>query len=198
MSSTIRLLKGMVCSRFALLGLGALGLLAMVPDHAAIAAGDAIDDGGFEAGRNAGIWKETSTNFGTPICSFASCGDGTGTAGPRGGSYWAWFGGASTKEEKGSLTQTVKFPSGGAAKLRFYLWIGASSPDGKDYVKILIDGQKVFSVKENSTKYGAYTLVTKDVGQFADGQKHKIQFKNKCSGDGSSNFNVDDVSLTAN
>jgi hypothetical protein len=174
-----------------------LGMLIAAPRNDVAAGTNKVEDGSFEAGRNAGIWIEKSTNFGTPICSFAACGDGAGTANARTGSFWAWFGGASTFEERGSLTQNVKFPSGGSAKLRFYLWIGDSSPDGKDYLKVLVDGQKVFSAKESSTKYDSYTLVLKDVSQFADGQKHKVQFKNKCTGDANSNFSVDDVSITA-
>lgn len=179
-----------------------LGMLLATPRHGASAGSEFVSDGSFEAGRNAGIWKESSVNFGTPICSFAVCGNGDDhmgsgpTALPRTGSFWAWFGGAGTTPEKSALAQNIKFPSGGKAKLRFYLWIGDASPDGKDFLKVFIDGQKVFAVKEGSTQYGSYTLVTKNVGQFADGAKHKIQFKNKCTGDGNATFNVDDVSIT--
>ncbi len=191
-------IKGTLCWAMVPLVLFSIGIIMLAAPHKHVAAGsNMVDDGSFEAGRNAGIWIEKSTNFGTPVCSFAVCGDGAGTANARTGSYWTWFGGADVFAEIGSLTQKVEFPSGGSAKLRFYLWIGDSSPDGKDYVKVLIDGQKVFSVKESSTKYDTYKLVEKDVSQFADGQKHKVQFKNKCTGDGNSNFNVDDVSITA-
>lgn len=188
----------------ALRGLMLLGtvavLLALIaaPGHQAAAGSNLIDDPSFEAGRNGGIWKERSTNFGTPICSFAVCGDGAGTAGPRTGSYWAWFGGADDQEEIGVLQQRVRFPSGGSAFLRFYLWIGDSSPDDKDWLRVFIDGQRVFKVKENSSVYdNGYVEVEIDVSAWADGEKHKILFKNKCTGDGNSNFNVDDVSLMA-
>lgn len=183
--------------RLLLMGLGAAMLLA-APHHEVAAGNNRVKDGSFEAGLNSEFWVEKSTNFGTPICSFAECGSGTGTAAPRTGSFWAWFGGAAEFEELSSVSQKVKFPDGGSAKLRFYLWIGADSPDGKDYLKVLIDGEKVFSTKENNTKYDdGYVLVEKDVSQFADGLKHKVLFKNKCTGDGSSNFNVDDVSITS-
>ena len=43
-----------------------------------------IVDGSFEAGIPNPNWTETSTNFGTPLCD-ASCGTGSGTAGPRTG-----------------------------------------------------------------------------------------------------------------
>ncbi len=183
--------------RLILAGFGAAMLLA-APNHDVAAGNNKVKDSSFEAGRDNDFWVEKSTNFGTPICSFAECGSGTGTAAARTGSFWAWFGGASNLVEISSVSQKVKFPAGGSAKLRFYLWIGADSPDGKDYLKVLIDGQKVFSTKEGNTKYDdGYVLVEKDVSEFADGQKHKVLFKNKCTGDGSSNFNVDDVSITS-
>lgn len=196
-----------VAARLVVGGFAAAWLLA-APHHDVTAGSNKVEDGSFEAGRDSDFWVEKSVNFGTPICSFAICGDGNGTADARTGSFWAWFGGAAEFEEVSSLTQNVKFPSGGSAKLRFYLWIGDKGDDAsnKDYLKVLIDGEKVFSVRENNTKYDdGYVLVEKDVSQFADGQKHKLQFRNKCFGDtagqptqsDNSNFNVDDVSITA-
>ena len=52
-----------------------------------------IQDGSFEAGSPNPFWTESSTNFLTPLCTLADCGDGLGTAGPRTGLVWAWFGG---------------------------------------------------------------------------------------------------------
>jgi len=54
---------------------------------------DVIQDGSFEAGTPNPFWSESSTAFGSPICSVGLCGSGGGTAGPRTGSYWVWFGG---------------------------------------------------------------------------------------------------------
>lgn len=173
----------------------ALCMFALSPKHVVLAAGERVKDGSFEAGPNGGFWNESSSNFGTPLCSFAVCGSGSNTAAPRTGSYWVWFGGADTHVEDASVSQRVKFPTG-SATLRFYLWIGDSSPDGKDWLRVSIDGQRIFNVKENSTVYdNGYVLVQKDVSQFADGLKHKLVFKNKCTGDGNSNFSVDDVSI---
>ncbi|MDZ4860894.1 MAG: hypothetical protein SGI88_18115 [Candidatus Hydrogenedentes bacterium] len=178
------------------LGVLVAAALVVTPHHAAIA-GSNLADGGFEAGRFAGVWKEASTNFDTPICSFAVCGDGSGTAEARSGSFWAWFGGSDDNVEKAKLQQNVRFPSGGNATLQFYLWIGDSSPDGKDWLRVFIDGDRVFNVKESSNQYDdGYTLVSIDVSAYADGAKHKLLFKNKCTGDGNSNFNLDDVSIT--
>src|SRR5687768_9202694 len=52
-----------------------------------------LSDGTFEAGTPWAAWTiQTSTNFGTPLCSVGSCGVGGGTADPFAGSNWAWFG----------------------------------------------------------------------------------------------------------
>src|ERR1051325_8830699 len=74
-------------------------------------------------------WAQYSTNHWTPVCETAYCGDGAGTAGPRTGSVWGWFGGVYfgnpgvVSPEVDYVYQYVPFPSCGA-KLQFYLWIG--------------------------------------------------------------------------
>ena len=67
-----------------------------------------IADPGFEAGPFGGVWTESSTNFGTPICDVGGCGTGTGT-GPNSGSFWVWFGGIGAFEEA-SVSQSVTIP----------------------------------------------------------------------------------------
>lgn len=52
-------------------------------------------DSGFEAGTPNPYWTEASINFGSPLCTVATCGSGGGT-GPHTGSWWAWFGGIVT------------------------------------------------------------------------------------------------------
>ena len=37
-----------------------------------------INDGSFEGGAGSGAWAETSTNYGTPLCTAAGCGTGSG------------------------------------------------------------------------------------------------------------------------
>lgn len=68
------------------------------------ACGDPVQDGSFEQGELSIPWKATSTNFGTPICSFGTCGGGGGTVGPRTGIFWAWFGGANRPEGSRTLS----------------------------------------------------------------------------------------------
>ena len=73
-----------------------------------------LQDPSFEAYTPNPYWSETSTHFGTPLCTLAKCSDGGRTAGPRTGSVWAWFGGTSSSSEAASLSQSVIFPTGTA------------------------------------------------------------------------------------
>lgn len=177
----------------------ALALLFTGPDGSVVYAGSGnkVKNPGFESGPGVG-WKEKSANAFPVVCSFALCGNGTGTAAPRSGSYWAWLGGVFGLE-KSQVSQNVKMPSGGQAVLRFYLWTGVHDAPAKLQVKI--DGVKVFSTNETKTQYhNGYVLVQKNISQFADGQKHKILFKCVEKGTASTltTFNIDDVSITVN
>jgi len=78
-----------------------------------------VADSSFEAGISSGAWKETSTNWGSPLCTVATCGFGNGT-GPNTGTWWAWFGGI-LLEEEGSVSQSVVLPVNTTANLYFYL-----------------------------------------------------------------------------
>ena len=76
-----------------------------------------ILDGGFETGGiPSTIWNnpQSSTNFGTPLCDNPSCGTGNGTAPPRTGAIWSWFGGA-VAPETATLGQNVTIPTGTAS-----------------------------------------------------------------------------------
>jgi hypothetical protein len=68
---------------------------------------NSVTDAGFEAGSPNPFWMESSTNFGSPLCTAQMCGDGGGTAGPRSGSWWGWFGGFSGGTESASLVQAA-------------------------------------------------------------------------------------------
>ena len=165
--------------------------LKVVPDV------DAITDGGFEAGPSGGIWTESSTNFGTPICDVGSCGTGTGT-GPHDGNYWAWFGGIGAYEE-GSVSQNVTIPTG-TATLTF--WLEQIACDSAaDYIELLIDGNQLFLTDGSSSLCGSlgYTQQTIDVSAYADGGTHSIEFHSEifANNGGGSNFFVDDIVLDA-
>lgn len=132
--------------------------------------GGIIQDSDFEGGTPNNFWEESSTNFGTPLCTIARCGDGTGT-GPAAGSWWAWFGG-SHENEIGVLTQTVTLPEGGSAELRFRLQIPTRNADG--YLSIRLDNTEIFHVTESSDGYGSYEEVIVDISAYADGEEHNL------------------------
>ena len=157
-----------------------------------------LQDPSFEAGTPNPDWAEGSTNFGTPLCTLALCGDGGGTAGPRTGDWWSWFGGTASVEDA-FVSQDVNIPSG-AATLEFYLWIGAHSGNGaSDYVRVLMDNTEVFRATDADTGYDSgYTLVTLDVSSFAGGMHTvRVEEHNDASAANVFNANVDDVTLTA-
>jgi uncharacterized repeat protein (TIGR01451 family) len=144
---------------------------------------------------NPAAWSQYSTHFGTVICTLAQCGNGGGTAGPRGGAHWAWFGGVPALEQ-GALAQAVTIPKG-RTQLVFHLWIGAASGNGADYLTAFVDSTPVFTAIENDARFrGGYQEVAVDVSAFADGASHVIGFASTTYGK-VTNFNLDDVSLTS-
>jgi hypothetical protein len=153
-----------------------------------------LTDGGFEGGSGNAAWTQASTNFGTPVCSSGTC----GSSNSRTGAWWVWFGGINGVLEQGSVQQSVTIPSG-TATLTFYLWVNASSGNGTDTMRVLVDGAEVFSVLEgNATYTGGYTQVNVDVSAYADGGAHTLRFEATTSGSPTlSNFFLDDVALEA-
>ncbi|MGA7729711.1 MAG: kelch repeat-containing protein, partial [Chloroflexia bacterium] len=155
-----------------------------------------IQDPSFEGGTPSAFWTEKSTNFGTPLCDVASCGNGGGTAGPRTGDWWAWFGGTASAED-GAVSQTVNIPAG-TSTLQFYLWIGAHSGNGAaDYIRALVNGVEVFRATDASTAYDAgYTLVSVDVSAQAGSNRIVRIEEHNDAGSAVFNASVDDVTLT--
>ncbi|HEX6899001.1 MAG TPA: Calx-beta domain-containing protein [Thermoanaerobaculia bacterium] len=154
---------------------------------------DPLADGGFEAGSPSAAWAEASTNFGTPLCSPATC----GFSGARNGSWWAFFGGAAGVAETASLQQAMVI-SPGTANLTFYLWNPESSGNGTDALRVLVDGNQVASIPAGNSIYASgYARVVVDLSAFADGGSHTVRFEATTSGaPTNSNFFVDDVSLS--
>jgi hypothetical protein len=173
-------------------------------NSSSLIANNLIQDPSFEASYGSGAyWNQSSTNFGTPVCPStapgpAGCGNGGGTAGPRTGSAWVWFGGT-TLNEYGIVSQSVTLPAGCTATLQFYLWIGAAAPgsDAGDSFAVLIDllGPPLFQA--NATQIGSYptyTLVSVDISAYADGTPHEIDFVSGTNGQ-LVTFNLDDVQI---
>ncbi len=156
-----------------------------------------LTDGSFEQGTTSTVWTQSSTSFGTPICSAGTCGFGSGT-GPRTGIYWAWFGGLAGGTETGTVSQSFVFPSNDSITLKFYLEIPLC--DGpQDFLNVNVDGSQVFQVTGASPLCGTtgYTLQTVDLSSYADGNSHTITFTaTTFSANGTeTNFFVDDISV---
>jgi len=170
--------------------------LSPVPTGIEPGCSEGIVDGGFEAG---GIpsttWDpETSSNFGTPLCDVPGCGTGGGTAPPRSGAFWSWFGGIPAPETA-TLGQTVTIPVNSSATLNFWLRIGSVSEPFTDVLNVRVDGVIQQSFPEPAVAEGAYTLRTINLNAFANGAAHQILFEYIGPSSGTGNFTVDDVSL---
>lgn len=151
-------------------------------------------DGSFELGTSGSPWEQYSSNFPTPLCD-TSCGGAWG----RTGNWWTWFGGFSGGTETGSVTQTVTIPGGTAPRLEWYLWSSASSGNGTDFMKVMMDGQAIFSTLEGNPLFtGGYVLASVDLSAYADGGAHILKFDSTTIGTPTSwsNFFLDDVSIS--
>jgi uncharacterized repeat protein (TIGR02543 family) len=153
-----------------------------------------VQDGGFEAGTGTSSpWQQASTNFGTPLCSVATCG---AFSIPRTGTWMAWLGGTHAAETA-TLTQT-RLIDKGPKRLTFYLW-WVDAPDPAATFKVYMDGVQIFSLAgANSVPYAAgYTQVAVDVSAYADGTTHTLKFEGiNAAGAASTNVFLDEVALT--
>ena len=171
----------------------ALALSSLLVASAAAWAAVVTQDGGFESGNPNAFWDESSTNFGTPLCTVGNCGSGGGT-GPRSGSWWAWFGGIGAFEV-GGLSQDVTIAPG-TATLTFWLEVPVTTGNSADFLAVSIDETEVFRVTGDAAgAYSEYAQVTVDVSAFADGGTHSLTFDSTINGPTPTNFFVDDVSL---
>ncbi len=141
-------------------------------------------------------WPSTSTNFDSSICSAAFCGNSGGTANPRTGTFYSWFGGTPNTEAS-SLQQTRVVPVGTNPTLRYWLRIGAVATPFNATLVVRVDGTVVQTITEPGTAEAAYTerVVSLPAG-VANGASHVIRFEyTNPAGSGSSNFTVDDITL---
>jgi hypothetical protein len=161
---------------------------------------DTIDDGSFEAGASGDspAWTEASTAFGSPLCTAGACGTGGGTAGPRTGDVWSWFGGNNGGGENGSMTQSLTISDLGAntAAVELYLWIGSFDAAGTDSLTVTLGGDLLFTAVETEVAYQAgYTLVSLDVSSYDDGVARDLVITGTDLAGANTNLNVDDVAL---
>lgn len=152
-----------------------------------------ILDPGFEAYTPNPYWDEYSASYGTPLCTVADCGTGTGS-GPHTGQAWTWFGGA-TAGDTGYVSQDVEIPVG-IATMTFWAEQAVCGDAGaSNYMALVIDGEELWRTDGLDPACGtaAYRQIEVDVSDFADGATHEIKFSSVTVGSG--NFFLDDVEL---
>lgn len=155
-----------------------------------------VQDGSFEAGTPNPFWAESSTNFGTPLCTAGTCGMGGGT-GPHSGNWWAWFGGIVAYEE-GAVSQNVIIPPG-TTTMTWWQECPVTSGAAADYMEVNIDGTQEYVILGNDASCGVvgYVQQSLDISAYADGGSHSIEFHSEIFGTAVTNFFVDDVSIIA-
>lgn len=154
-----------------------------------------IDGGGL--GTNP-FWGSTSSNFGSVFCNSGAggnCPDDDGTAVPRNGQFFAWFGGIAAAETS-TLTQTVSIPAGDPRHLNFFLRRSFVSAPLSAVLRIKVDGNTLRTFEEPAAPEADYVARSVDLSAFANGASHTLEFEydNPTDG-GKSSFIVDDITL---
>jgi hypothetical protein len=161
-----------------------------------------VDDPGFEAtdatSLDSPAWVEASSNStaNSPLCDSA-CGSGAGS-GPRGGQFWAWFGGFNALEVA-TLEQGVTITDD-ASTLRFFTEypVCDTGSGASEFLRLTIDGTEVWRVDATSPRCNTvgYEEETVSLAAFADGQAHTLRFESTTGTAGAiTNFFVDDISI---
>ena len=154
-----------------------------------------LADGGFEVDPFRSPWWGEGVAWPRPVCTAFYCAGGAGTAGPRSGAGWGWFGGEAGFHFHSARQHLVLGP--GTATLRFFLWNGAQSSVGTGQLRVLMDDSMVFQVAEGTGPYtDGYVPVAVDVSSFADGGTHALRFESVSGYPGITSFSVDDVQIT--
>ena len=157
-------------------------------------AAEVVVDGGFEttpAGGDNPSWTEAGSAFPSPLCTVAACG---GAPGPFAGTWWAWFGGSSVISTQ-SLSQSVTIPAG-TASLSFQEYAKTVNAPFNATLLVKLDAVVVTSFTEPAVAEPTYALKTVDVSAFAGGT-HTLSFEYTNPAANTSNFYVDNVSVTS-
>ncbi len=157
-----------------------------------------IVDPGFEAGTASSGWVQASTNFATPICDEASCGDGGGPCVPRTGTFFVWYGGAGGAVETGSVEQAVVIPNGTTGAITLWVKIAQVGPGiAEDKLDVSVDGSVLATVTAlDSVAYADYAQLTVDVSSMTDGNAHTLRIEGFQSTTTICNILLDDVEMT--
>ena len=156
-----------------------------------------ITNGDFEAGFTSGTWTEASTNFGSPLCDFPSCGNGGGPCVANSGAFFVWFGGAGGSIETASVEQSVTIPTGTTASINLFVKIAQPGPGlVTDRLEVSADNIVLTTItSHDSVTYENYALVSVDVSSLADGNAHALKIEGFQTSTEIFNILVDDVTL---
>lgn len=189
----------------------ACALLALAPASAVLSPGplaaalscsasNVLMDGGLELSTGSPplnpYWIETSTKFGSPICTLSACLTHPGTE-PRTGVAWSWFGGSvNPTSETASLKQTVTIPVASTALLVLYVNVSFVTAPFDDLLNINVDGKTVGAFFEPPVADSGYAAYSFSLDAYADGLPHEIELEYiKPAGSGRADFNVDDIEV---
>jgi hypothetical protein len=160
-----------------------------------------LADGGFEDAigdpLDSPSWIEASTQFESPLCTLAQCGDGAGSVSPHTGITWAWFGGVGgSTPETSSVSQSVRLPYAAYVDLEFQLGIGAVEAPFTDELYVSMDGTLIGDFTEPFEPETGYSERSLIVDPFADGLPHELRFEYVKGLDGNgANYSLDDIAL---
>ena len=154
--------------------------------------GNVLSDPGFEGGTPSDVWDEGSDVFGTPLCD-AGCSEDPGAA-PHAGDWWVWFGGVE-EPDTAFVSQSFSVDAGSAA-LGFWFAVNAGAGTGGDVFTATIDGETVYMATDfDVDTLEDYTLIVVDISAWADGAEHELAFQSTITGEGLTNFFVDEVTI---
>lgn len=154
---------------------------------------------GIEGAIDHPAWEEDDDLFQSPICR-TNCGNDGGTAGPRGGSQWAWFGAGVEAEQNQNLFQDVVFPGEPVAvALSFYVWVGRFENESA-VLRAKLDGVTLFTLDSaNQADFaGGYKRVVVPLEDPVLNGPYSVFFEYESgagTGEARTNVNVDDVSV---
>jgi len=163
-------------------------------------------DTSFEGGTPNTAWTESSTNFGTPLCTSADCGTAGSSNPVHSGTWFAWFGGYAGGLEQSSVQQSITIPANAQSATLTY-WLEAPICDVLIDFVVNLDGTQLqyWTEPAGPSPYAGcgvtpgWAQQTIDVSSFADGVAKTLSIEVTQDGTGStsgSNFLVDDVELT--
>lgn len=166
--------------------------LKLGPSPTAPAAGNALDNGGFESGTTGWQWQATGGTNVAPAPQVSA----------RSGTRYGWMGGADQVQQK--LSQVVAVPASGTPKLEFWYYILTDDGQQVAFDELVVEvfslsGSRLATLQTLSNKDAASTWKPSpqfDLSAYR-GQTVELRFTATTDISGITSFLLDDVSLSA-